>query len=181
LKEHFVSDAYEDDMAAERAILDQIAHAEPIDDQPELKVRNMGGRPPKVDPIKLVAWRQGRKATIAETAKRWNVSEATVKRLSRDYAKAAEAERERFQMERLDKELEAHEHSLQMMFLRQRNDHLSWVSLRWFSAEEAAKGTPNEAAVMAARQAALDEADRLFREDWERHMGPVPGLPPQGE
>lgn len=169
-----MSDAYEDDMAAEQAILAQIARAEQLDEEPQQKTGSSGGRPPKVDPIKLVAWRQGRKATIAETAKRWNVSEATVKRMSREYAKAAEAERERFQMERLDKELEAHEDDLRMMFLRQRNEHLSWVSFRWFGAEEAAKGTPDEAAVMAARQAALDEADRQFREDWERHMGPLP-------
>jgi hypothetical protein len=169
-----VSDAYEDDMASEQAIFDQIGRAEPVDDEPQPKVQSNGGRPPKVDPIKLVAWRQGRKATIAETAKRWNVSEATVKRMSREYAKAAEAERERFQTERLDKELEAHEDDLRMMFLRQRNEHLSWVSFRWFGAEEAARGTPDEGVVMAARQAALDEADRQFREDWERHMGPVP-------
>jgi hypothetical protein len=176
-----MSDAYDDDMAAEQAILGQLAPGEPIDEQAEHKLRNIGGRPPKVDPIKLVAWRQGRKATIAETAKRWNVSEATVKRMSREYAKATEAERERFQMERLDKELEAHEHDLHMMFLRQRNDHLSWVSLRWFGAEEAARGTPEEAAVMAARQSAMDEADQKFREDWDRHMGPVPGLSPRDE
>src|SRR4051794_34127026 len=111
-KEHRVSDAYEDDIATEQAILDQLAGAEPIEREPQGPRRSGVGRPPKVDPIKLVAWRQGRKATIAETAKRWNVSEATVKRLSREYAKAAEAERERYQMERLDKELEAHEYDL---------------------------------------------------------------------
>ncbi len=29
---------------------------------------------------------------------------------------------------------------------------------------------------MAAKEAALDEADRQFREEWEQRMGPVPGL-----
>lgn len=175
-EEHKVSDAYEDDMTAEEAILDQVAAAQAREqaEGPE-KPRSNGGRPNKVDPIKLVAWRQGRKATIAETAKRWNVSEATVKRLSREYAQAAEAERERFQMERLDKELEAHEYDLWRMYHGQKNEHLNRVAFRWFGAEEAARGTPNEAAVMAARQAALDEAEREFREDWERCMGPVPG------
>jgi hypothetical protein len=171
-----VSDAYEDDMAAEQAILDQIARAEPVEEEPQPKLRSSAGRPAKVDPIKLVAWRQGRKASIAETAKHWKVSEATVKRLSRKYAKAAEAERERFQMERLDSELAAHEYELRMMFLGQRNRHLSWVSERWFGAEEAARGTPNEAAVLAARDAALEEADRKFGEEWESRMGPLSDL-----
>jgi hypothetical protein len=175
-KEHRVSDAYDDDMAAEQAIFDQIARAEPREEEQPQKLHSKGGRPSKVDPVKLVAWRQGRKATIAATAKHWNVSEATVKRLSREYAQAAEAERQRFQMERVDKELEAHEYGLRMMYLRQRSEHLSWVSFRWFGAEEAAKGTPKEDAVMAAKEAALDEADRQFREEWEQRMGPVPGL-----
>ncbi len=172
-----MSDAYDNDMAAEQAIFNQIASAQEREKEQQQKPHSRGGRPSKVDPIKLVAWRQGRKATIAATAKHWKVSEATVKRLSRDYAEAAEAERQRFQMERLDKELEAHEYEIRTMYLRQRSEHLSWVSFRWFGAEEAAKGTPRETAVMAAKDAALDEADRQFREDWERRMGPVPGLP----
>lgn len=171
-----MSEAYEHDMAAEQAILDHFARVEQVCEDAQERPRSVGGRPPKVDPIKLVAWRQGRKASIAETAKRWNVSEATVKRLSRDYGQAAEAERERYELERLDKELAAHEYELRMMFLRQRNEHLSWVSFGWFGAEQAAKNTPREAAVVAARDAALEKADREFREEWESRMGPIPEL-----
>jgi hypothetical protein len=163
-------------MAAEEAILDQIARAEAMEKEQPQKAHNRGGRPSKVDPIKLVAWRQGRKATIAATAKHWNVSEATVKRLSREYAEAAEAERHRFQMERLDKELAAHERDLHMMFLGQRNRELSRVSERWFGAEEAARGTPDEAVVLAARDAALERAGREFREEWESRIGPLSEL-----
>jgi AraC-like DNA-binding protein len=171
-----LSDAYDDDMDAEQAILDRINAAEAEQDvpgSPAEQPRTIGGRPPKVDPIKLVAWRQAHSATVAETAKRWNVSKPTVQRLSREYGEAAKAERQRYQMERLDKELRAHEYGLRVMFLGQRADHLSRVSSRWFSAEEVAKGTPAEASVAAAREAALDEADREFREDWERCVGPI--------
>jgi hypothetical protein len=168
-------------MAAEQAIFDQIARAQAVEKEQPKKSQSRGGRPSKVDPVKLVAWRQGRKATIAQTAKHWNVSEATVKRLSREYAEAAEAERQRYQMEQLDKELEAHEYGLRTMYHGQRSKHLSWVSFRWLGAEEAARGTPREDAVMAAKEAALDEADRQFREEWELRMGPVPGLHPHGE
>lgn len=171
-----LSEAYDDDTAAEQAILDHFGPEEQLLEDPQEQPRSIGGRPPKVDPVKLVAWRQGRNASIAETAKRWNVSEATVKRLSREYGKAAEAERQRYELERLDTELREHEYGQRMLFLRYRNEHLSWVSFGWFTAGEAARGTPNEAAVMAARQAAMDKADDEFRQDWERVMGPLPEL-----
>jgi hypothetical protein len=171
-----LSEAYDDDMAAEQAILDHFAREEQVLEDPQEQPRSIGGRPPKVDPIKLVAWRQGRNASIAETAKRWNVSEATVKRLSREYGKAAEAERQRYEQERLDEELEAHAYGLRTMFLGQRNRHLNWVDMKWFSAVEAARATPNEVAVIAAREAALEKAEREFREDWERCMGPLSEL-----
>ena len=171
-----MSEAYEDDMAAEQAILDHFAREEAECEVLQEQPRSAGGRPPKVDPIKLVAWRQGRNASITETAKRWNVSEATVKRLSREYGKAAEAERQRYENERLDKELEAHAYELRVMFLGQRNRHLNWVDMWWHGPVEAARGTPNEAAVLGAREAALDKADREFREGWESRMGPLSEL-----
>ena len=130
----------------------------------------------KVDAIKLVAWRQGRNASIAETAKRWNVSEATVKRLSREHGEAAKAERQRYQMQRLDEELQQHEYELRVMFLGQRNRHLNWVDMWWHRSVETARGTPNEAAVIAAREEALEKADRDFREEWESCMGPLSEL-----
>lgn len=37
------------------------------------------GRKVKVDPMKVAAWRQARKASIGETAKRFGISTATVK------------------------------------------------------------------------------------------------------
>lgn len=172
-----MSDVYEDEMAAERALLDRMEAIECQQEQDELtgpKPSSKGGRPSKVDPVKLVAWRQAHSATVAETAKRWNVSEATVKRLSREYGDAAKAERKRWQCERLDEELRQHEYGYRMMFLSQRNKHIGWVDLQWFTACEEARGTPTEAATEAAREAAIERADREFRAEWERRMGPVP-------
>lgn len=51
------------------------------------------GRPIKVDPIKVAAWRQARKASIAATAKRFAISPATVKRYCRDHGAEAEIAR----------------------------------------------------------------------------------------
>lgn len=165
---------YEEEMALEQAIVDRIAAAEPMPELPETKPRNGGGRPSKVEPIKLVAWRQAHKASIPETAKRWNVSPATVKRLCRDYGEAAKLERQRWQCEQLDKELRQHEHSLWQTFNGQLARHLSWVSLNWFPACEAAKGSEREVAIETAKEAALADAERAFRQDWERCMGPIP-------
>lgn len=176
-----MSEAYEDDLADEQALFDRIEAANAGgggfggDIEPPI---NTGGRPHKIEPIKLVAWRQAHKASIAETAKRWSVSPATVKRLTRDYADAAKLERQRWESERLDHELWQHEYDLAMMFLGQRNKHLAFVDqFHWFGRCKRAKGTDQEAAVNAARDAAIEEADREFRETWERCMGPIPGYP----
>lgn len=165
---------YNDEIAQEQAIIDRLATVEPAPESVQNASRKLGGRPTKVEPIKLVAWRQAHNASIPETAKRWNVSPATVKRMCRDYGAAAKLERQRWEHERLDEELRQHEYAHSMMFLGHRNKHLSWISFQWFSACEAAKGTPQEASVEAARKAALAEAERDFREDWERCMGPIP-------
>jgi hypothetical protein len=174
-----VIDEYEDDMAAERALLDRVEELQ-AQEEAELGPASLetsprkGGRPTKVDPIKLVAWRQARKATVAATAKHWKVSERTVQQYSRDYAEAALAERKRWEIEKLDRELQHHENDRQLMYHRMRQEHLSWVGLEWFSKCEAARGTDQEEAVEAARDAALEEADRRFAEDWDRVMGPTP-------
>lgn len=42
------------------------------------KPRKKGGRPPKVDPIKVVRWRRRNKASIADTAKHFGVCKRTV-------------------------------------------------------------------------------------------------------
>lgn len=173
-QENFLNEIYEDDMAAENAILDMIDRTEPPGIPPDIAPTRPGGRPAKVNPIKLVAWRQAHKASIRETAMQWKVSEATVKRLSRDYGPAAALERERWQRERLDEELRQHEYEYGMMFLRLRNQRLRWVEFEWFGRCQRAKGTPQEDATEAARAAALDEADRQFREEWLRTIGPIP-------
>lgn len=68
-----MSDAYADDLAKRRE------EGEPdlpvrADDKP----RRKGGRPRKVDPIKVVRWRRRNKASIAETAKHFGVCKRTV-------------------------------------------------------------------------------------------------------
>lgn len=42
------------------------------------KLRKKGGRPPKVDPIKVVRWRRRNNASIADTAKHFGVCKRTV-------------------------------------------------------------------------------------------------------
>lgn len=59
-KEQRVSGAYEDGVAS------------------KTKSRRKGGRPRKVDPIKVVRWRRKNKATIAETAAHFGISKRTV-------------------------------------------------------------------------------------------------------
>lgn len=170
-----MSEAYENDLAEEQAIFERIEAAEPEPEVGGETPRGKMGRPPKVDPIKLVAWRQAHKATAAETAARWKVSKRTVQQLCRDYGEAAKQERKRWQMERVDRELDAAEYEFDMMFLRERNRRFYWTSFGWFGALEAARGTDREAALNEAHEAALDKADRDFREEWERLFGPVPG------
>jgi hypothetical protein len=156
-----MSEAYEDEIAAEDAIFARIAAVEPNAEEQnpaQSKPRSSGGRPRKADPIKLVAWRQAHKATVADTAKRWNVSRRTVQKFCRDFGEAAKAERKRFELERLDAELEAHERAYEMMFLRLRNMHLGAAGGPWREATEAE----------------LEAADQEFREDWKRRMGPLP-------
>ena len=102
------------------------------------------------------------------------MSPATVKRLSKEYADAAKRERSRFECSRLDKELQLHQHQLWQMYNNQLSRHLTWVALSWFSAWRDAKGTPSEAEVERAEQAALKKAEAQFAADWARCMGPVP-------
>ncbi|WP_294333315.1 hypothetical protein [uncultured Sphingomonas sp.] len=174
-----MSEAYDDDIAEEEALFARIAAAEPAEGMETPPITpQAGGRPHKVDPIKLVAWRQAHKATIAATATRWSVSPATVKRLSKEYAGAAKRERSRYECSRLDKELQLHQHQLWQMYNNQLSRHLSWVALRWFPAWRDAKGTPREGAVARAEQEALQEAETQFQADWTRSMGPVPEYVP---
>lgn len=169
-----MSDAYEDDLAAELETMDRIEAANRAADTPAPPAP-IPGRPHCVEPIRLVAWRQAHNASIAETARRWSVSSATVKRLCRDYGAAAEAERSRWQCERLDRDLAQHCDDLTRMFLGQRSRYLNLIDgLHWFGKVERAKGTEHEATTMAERDAALAEAERQFREDWERSVGPLP-------
>ena len=165
---------YDDELAEEQALIERMATAEVAPSDLEARTPKVG-RPPKVEPIKLVAWRQAHKASIADTAKRWHVSEATVKRLCRQYGEAAELERQRWQCEQLDRELQEHEYAYRVMFLRQRSQHLYWAEFGWLGACERAKGTAQEDTVRAARDAALATAERQFNEDWSRSMGPIPG------
>ena len=81
-------------MAAEAEIFAMIDRTDERHDTPD-EPGQISGRPNKVDPVKLVAWRQGRDASISETARHWGVSVATVKRLSRVHAVAAAQERAR--------------------------------------------------------------------------------------
>lgn len=155
-----MSDAYETDMAQERAIYDRIAAAE-AQTGPEAPV-DKGGRPYKADPIKVIAWRQAHSASIRDTAKRWRVSEASVKRWTKTCGEAAKLERQRYEQDRLDRELREHEYGYRMMFLQQRNAHLFFVGLDWHGKES------------AGRDEAMADADRMFREDWQRCMGPIP-------
>src|SRR5204863_9724498 len=126
---------------------------EPDEEWPEAYARK-GGRPKKVDPIKLVAWRQARGATVAATAKHWNVSARTVQQYTRDYDEAARQARQQWQADRLDDEEWLHEMQHWQMFNNQLSTHLGLVGLGWFSKMKAAKGTGQEAAVEAAYEAA---------------------------
>lgn len=165
--------SYEDDLAEEAAIFDALApqEAEVLELSPPVST---GGRPFRQDPVKLVAWRQAHDASIADTAKRFSVSPATVKRYSRDYKEAAEQARRRWECERLDQEARQGQHRLWRMYQGQLHQALYWVDLAWFSRVKAAEGTPAEAAVASAWKNAMADAERRFVEGWETSMGPVP-------
>ena len=174
--ENELSEAYEIDLNDEQAIFDRMT-AQDTAEIPECPVDlpiNKGGRPFKVVPIKLVAWRQAHKASIRETAKRWCVSEASVKRMSRDYGEAAIQERKRWEGERLDTELRYAQNGYWQMYNRMHSERLYWVGLSWFPKCEAARGTEQATAIEAARDVALADACRDFRTEWERAMGPIP-------
>jgi len=78
------------------------------------------GRPAKVDPVRVVRWRQARKATIAETAKRFGISPATVKRYTRDHSEEAEQARANYRAEREIKEAEILDYNVKIAAAVQR-------------------------------------------------------------
>lgn len=173
-----MSNGYEDDLEAEEALIGRDFEAEErgeVDNLELAKVdaRTAGnrGRPTKVDPVKLVAWRQGRKATVAETARQWKVSEATVKRLSREFGEAAEAERLRYQNERLDDDLETGRRQLDRMYLSQRNRARYWATFGWQTRIDAAKGTDREEAIEREIASALQAVDEEFDVEWDARFG----------
>lgn len=61
------------------------------------------GRKVKVDPVTVARWRQARKASIVETAKRFGISEKTVSNYCRDFGEEAERQRSEW---RAKKEIE---------------------------------------------------------------------------
>ena len=76
------------------------------------------GRKVKVDPVKVAAWRQARKATIGETAKRFGIGDATVKRYCRDYGAAAEKARADWRLEQEIREAEEIEYASRLLEIR---------------------------------------------------------------
>jgi len=58
------------------------------------------GRKVKVEPVLVARWRQARKASIAETAKRFGISEKTVSNYCRDFGEEAERQRAEWRTQR---------------------------------------------------------------------------------
>ncbi|MCE7796544.1 hypothetical protein LWE61_08205 [Sphingobium sufflavum] len=84
------------------------------------------GRKVHVEPVAVVRWRQACKATIADTAKRFSISEATVKRYCRDFGEQAEQERAQYRIDREIAEAEAVDHAA----------FIAATNMRWFQERE---------------------------------------------
>lgn len=171
-----MSEAYDDDLEAEQAIFDQIEAAEFEADALPQPMAATARRATKIDPIKVVAWRQAHEASIAATAKRFGIGVATVKRYCRDYDAAAKLERKRFECARLDAEDQANEYAYSVMYLDHRRKYLSWIEFLWFGRCLRAKDTPDEAETETAKDAALASAEQDFTDDWLRHVGEIPAV-----
>jgi transposase len=72
------------------------------------------GRKPKANPIAVAAWRQARNASALETAKRFDISEKTVRNYCRDFGDAARASREQWRIEHEIREAEQLDYAIMM-------------------------------------------------------------------
>ena len=85
-----MSEAYENDMAAEQEILDRIAAAEPEPEEatdPRQRGRRLG-RPKKIDARGVARWRRTNGASIAQTAEHFGISPRAVSKASAEHKEA---------------------------------------------------------------------------------------------
>jgi transcriptional regulator with XRE-family HTH domain len=80
------------------------------------------GRKVKIDPIKVAAWRQARKASIKETAARFGIGDATVKRYCQKHGAEAEQARADYRIEQEIREAEDIEYASGLLEIR-----LAWA------------------------------------------------------
>lgn len=112
------------------------------------------GRKVKADPVKVAAWRQARKASIAETAKRFGISEKTVSNYCRDFGEEAERQREQWRIKREHEEWEELESEIEWYEMK----------LRWVRAvQEEAQRNPTPENHWAAIAAANSLVPKAFR------------------
>lgn len=68
------------------------------------------GRKVKADPVTVARWRQSRKATAAETAKQFGISERTVRAYCKEFGAEAEKQRRQWHLDCLQAEVDALEY-----------------------------------------------------------------------